>query len=311
MKRAVILFSGQGSQVDGMGIDFYQADPRFKEMIDQASELTKLSLLEVFKNCQTATTLELQPALTAFEVALFQMLTQDFELEIVGAVGLSLGEYPALIASGALFVPEGLALVTKRAKFMQAEAKTQPGALVAVLKPDLTELNKLCQQCSNEQEIVQIANYNSPKQVVLGGHVAAVERLTTKLAVQGKKVVKLNVAGAFHTPLFATSKAQLAKEVTQIKFKDPAFTIFSNTTVEPFTAENLASILPKQVIEPTHFAKCLTQTLETKQPDLLLEIGPGNTLSKFARQIERSIPCYQVDTLERYRKTLAELREQE
>lgn len=113
MKKAVILFSGQGAQFDGMGLDFYQADPDFQAGIAQATQLTGLPLLKIFQNCQQASTLELQPALTAFAYNVYQLLVRDLKLEVVGALGLSLGEYPALIASQALSKQAGLELVKK------------------------------------------------------------------------------------------------------------------------------------------------------------------------------------------------------
>lgn len=177
MKKAVILFSGQGAQFDGMGLDFYQADPDFQAGIAQATQLTGLPLLKIFQNCQQASTLELQPALTAFAYNVYQLLVRDLKLEVVGALGLSLGEYPALIASQALSKQAGLELVKKRAQYMEKEVSQKPGAMLAVLKPELAELERLCIECSTPKEGVWIANYNAPKQVVVGGHKPAVDRL--------------------------------------------------------------------------------------------------------------------------------------
>lgn len=308
MKKAVILFSGQGAQFDGMGLDFYQADPDFQAGIARATQLTGLPLLKIFQNSQQASTLELQPALTAFAYNVYQLLARDLKLEVGGALGLSLGEYPALIASRALSEQAGLELVKKRAQYMEAEVAQKPGAMLAVLKPELAELERLCVKCSTPEEGVWIANYNAPKQVVVGGHKPAVDRLAQALAAANKKVSALNVAGAFHTPLFSTSEQQLKQAVVQIEWQEPGFTVFSNTIEAPFTKANLAQILPRQVAAPTHFATCLSQIVAQEKPDVLLEIGPGDALSKFARQIAKKIPRYRLDTWEHYQATLAELR---
>lgn len=191
---------------------------------------------------------------------------------------------------------------------MEKEVSQKTGAMLAVLKPELAELERLCIECSTPKEGVWIANYNAPKQVVVGGHKPAVDRLAQALAAENIKVIALNVAGAFHTPLFSTSKQQLKQAVTQIKWQEPEFTVFSNTIKAPFTKDNLALILPRQVASPTHFATCLSQIIAKEKPDILLEIGPGDTLSKFARQIAKKLPRYRLDTWEHYQATLAELR---
>ncbi|WGN89100.1 ACP S-malonyltransferase [Ligilactobacillus faecis] len=308
MKKALVLYSGQGSQFAGLGLDFYATYPAFKKSIDTATEVTGLEVLKILEHCQQAATKELQVALTAYSIGVYNCLCHEHVVKVKGALGLSLGEYPALITSGALDFYAGLKLVQKRAKLMHKEAKVHTGALLAVLAPDLQEIKRLLQKYNTPNEKIWFANYNAPKQVVLGGGKKDLVQFQQELKELGKKAIMLNVAGAFHTPLFAQTSNALKAEMAQCTFQEPCFPVFSNTTGSAFTKENIPEILVQQVMQPTYFEKCLYKMLAQEKPDILLEIGPGNTLSKFARQLSGAPKCYRLDTVRAYQQTLTELK---
>lgn len=299
MTRVGLLFSGQGAQVPGMGADFYAGSPAFAETIDRASEICGFSLPECFESAgMLSRTKYVQPALCAFSCGVFKALENAVPgLEIAGAAGLSLGEYPALIASGMLDLETGMKLVMKRAELMQEDCDRHESSMAAVLKPDIELVQKVCAEVSTTEKPVAVANFNSPKQVVIGGDVDAVRTAGERLAEEKMRVVSLNVNGAFHTPLFAESSAGLGEVLSGISFADSAFAVESNTDVVPFTKENAADILERQVMNPTHFADCAEKLINEHGVETFIEIGPGETLLKFVRQIDRSVGRISVDSL--------------
>lgn len=308
MKKALILYSGQGSQFDGLGRDFYDRYPPFKKIIQEATKVTGIEVLQVLERCQTASTKELQVALTAYSVGVFECLKKEAVVNFKGALGLSLGEYPALITSGALSLTDGLKLVQKRAQLMQQEVGKHQGALMAVFTSDLLELKELLEKYNKPIKRIWIANYNAPKQVVLGGEKESLLELRQELKGRRKRALLLNVAGAFHTPFFTQTSKALTEVMATVEFHDLAFPVFSNTTGEAFTKDELPVTLAKQVMQPTYFEKCLQKMITQEKPDILLEIGPGNALSKFARQLKNTPASQRLDTVQAYQQTLAELR---
>lgn len=305
MTKVGLLFSGQGAQVPGMGKDFYEKIPVFAETIDQASEICGFDLTECFGSSEMLKqTKYVQPALCAFSYGVFKALKNAApDLNVVGGIGLSLGEYPALIASSMLDFETGMKLVSKRAEFMQEDCDRHQSSMAAILKPDVELVEKICAEISTDEKPVSIANYNSPKQVVIGGDDEAVKKASEKLSEEGKmRVVELNVNGAFHTPLLKTSSQRLGEVLKAVSFKDPEFVIESNTDRIPFTKENAAEILQRQVMSPTHFASCVEKMIKDCEIETFVEIGPGETLSKFVRQIDRNIGRASVETLEKMQK---------
>lgn len=299
MTKVGLLFSGQGAQVAQMGLDFYEKAPVFKQVINQASKICGFDLVECFQDSEKLKqTRFVQPALCAFSYGVYATLKEMYsDLEIAGGIGLSLGEYPALIASGALGFEEGMKLLQKRAAFMQDDCDQCQSAMVAILNPDLDLIEKVQAEVSTSQNPVGIANYNSPKQVVVGGTVKAVKLLSDKLTGQGRmRLVSLKVNGAFHTPLFAKSAKRLKREISKVTVKNPAFPVVSNTDQVLFTKDNIADILPRQVMNPTHFGGCVQKLSNDAAIENWIELGPGDTLLKFVKQIDRKTKRQAVDT---------------
>ncbi|KRL04982.1 ACP S-malonyltransferase [Liquorilactobacillus oeni] len=300
------LFSGQGAQFSSMGLDLYRDDQEYRSLIDHFSEALKLDLLEIYKDKkgQLSKTEYVQPAIVAMSLGIYKMLQRDFpSLEVAGMLGLSLGEYAALIAAKAFLPEDGLAVLKDRARYMQSDADETKGAMAAVIKADPALVAKLCDEASTNDEVVSVANYNTPKQLVIGGHIAAVER-AQKLLEENKikRVIPLKVSGAFHTPLFQKTSFLMERRLAEVGIRETSVPVISNTTTRPFEKKTLKQVLAQQVIAPTHFGDCLQYMLTHSGVDTIVELGPGKTLCKFARQIDRGLTCYHIDSVESYQK---------
>lgn len=307
-----LLFSGQGAQKPKMGLDF-MVDPLFKEIIEKASAASKQNIVQIFKseNGELNKTVNVQPALVAFEAGIFAMLKRDLPyLEINSMVGLSLGEYGAMFASEALDLANTIALVGDRARYMQVDADKVEGSMIALVMPKLKKVNAVLTQLQNQGKIVSIANYNSPRQIVIGGEKEAVMQARQMLEKENAalKIVALKVNGAFHTSLFQNASQKMHERLKKVSFKKTKFPVISNTTVKPLT-DDWASVMEKQLSHPTHFGECLQYLLKTGDVDATLEIGPGKTLSAFAKQIDRKLTRYQIGTFDQYQKFIEEQNE--
>lgn len=295
-----LLFSGQGAQKPGMGLDFL-SDPLFKNIIYEGSNATGLDLEKIMasKNGELSATKNVQPALVAVSYGIYQMLRRDLpKLPVVAMVGLSLGEYAALIASKALLPNEGLQLLADRGRYMQADADTTASTMAAVLNPDTNKVKAIC----NQYPHVWIANYNSPKQLVIGGTTTELQLVIADLkdSNAAKRIVTLKVSGAFHTPLFNNARHKMHQRLQQQSFQQPTIPVISNTTVTPFQGDEIASIMERQLAVPTHFGADVSYMIKHQGVDATIEIGPGKTLSHFAKQVDSNLQRTSIATMEDY-----------
>ena len=311
--KLAILFSGQGSQFTDMGLDFYQESPIFKDCVDKASEIADFKITSVFANDgdKLSETKYIQPAIVAMSIGIWKMLqnTLGDKLAVEGMVGLSLGEYSALVASQKLSFSDGMSVLKDRAIYMQDDANKVDSKMAAIIDPQIEVIEKLCTDYPN----VYVANYNTPKQLVIGGDgeelVDVVDKIDSLNAA--KKIVELKVSGAFHTPLFTNASQKMKKRLSNVTFTEGSNLVVSNTTMRPFEKDSLAEILAKQIIKPTHFGECVQYLIDNKKIDTVLEIGPGKTLSKFTKQIDKSIKRYQISKLSDFKKFIDSVKESE
>ena len=311
--KLAILFSGQGSQFTDMGLDFYQESPIFKDCVDEASEIADFKITSVFANDgdKLSETKYIQPAIVAMSIGIWKMLqnTLGDKLAVEGMVGLSLGEYSALIASQKLSFSDGMSVLKDRAIYMQDDANKVDSKMAAIIDPQIEVIEKLCTDYPN----VYVANYNTPKQLVIGGDgeelVDVVDKIDSLNAA--KKIVELKVSGAFHTPLFTNASQKMKKRLLNVTFTEGSNLVVSNTTMRPFEKDSLAEILAKQIIKPTHFGECVQYLIDNKKIDTVLEIGPGKTLSKFTKQIDKSIKRYHISKLSNFKKFIDSVKESE
>ncbi len=293
-KRA-FLFGGQGAQKLGMASDLYAAYPIVKETFDTASRILGYDLRELIdsneeKLNQTRYT---QPAILTTSVAIYRLLAENGIAPDIVA-GLSLGEYSALVAAGALSFEDAVALVAKRGEFMETAAPAGSGKMVAVMNTDPNLIEEICQEAS-EKGVVTPANYNTPAQIVIGGEVGAVDYAVELLKEAGaKRLIPLNVSGPFHTALLESASQKLAAELEKVSFNDFVLPLVGNTEAQIMKSEDVKALLARQVMEPVRFYDSIA-TIQEFGVDEVIEIGPGKILSGFLKKIDKTLPTQNVE----------------
>ena len=288
MTKTAFLFAGQGAQYLGMGRDLYDHYPIVKETIDQASQVLGYDLRHLIdteeeKLNQTRYT---QPAILATSVAIYRLLQEKgYQADMVA--GLSLGEYSALVASGALDFEDAVALVAKRGAYMEEAAPAGSGKMVAVLNTPVEVIEEACQKAS-ELGVVTPANYNTPAQIVIGGEVVAVDRAVELLQEAGaKRLIPLKVSGPFHTALLEPASQKLAETLAQVNFSDFTCPLVGNTEAAVMQKEDITQLLTRQVKEPVRFYESIAVMQEAGVTNFI-EIGPGKVLSGFVKKIDKT-----------------------
>ncbi|MDX8431524.1 MAG: ACP S-malonyltransferase [Candidatus Algichlamydia australiensis] len=301
-KKIAFIFPGQGAQYPGMGRDFYHQFPEVKEMVDRADEILGYSLSEmIFEGSSEdlKQTRYSQPAIFITSLAILKVIQDKFPVLVPSyTLGLSLGEYTAMVAAGILPFEEGLKLVQARADAMQKASEATPGTMAAVLglDPDLVEevLEKM-----RPDNAIWIANLNCPSQVVIAGTKEAVEAANEPLIEKGaKRVVPLNVSGAFHTPLMQPAAEELGQKVESVTLHQSETRLLMNAAgdfVEDL--DEMRKLLLEQVMQPVLWEKSIHAVME-QGIDLFLEVGPGKTLCGMLRKINRELNTLNVENIE-------------
>lgn len=304
-----LLFSGQGAQKTGMGEDLYQQNATYKAVIDHASQILDIDLPQLYFDPavtdQLSETRYTQPAIVAMSCALYQVVKNELPTLTAG-IGLSLGEYSALAASGFMTTDQALKLVRLRGELMQKASESQPSKMVAVMNTAIDLIQEACDSAKTTG-LVTIANINTPKQVVIGGEVVAVDAAVAYLEAKGvKRLVPLKVSGAFHTPLMQPAQAKLHDALAKLDWQNGFFPVISTTTGEPFKASELTQTLTQQLVSTTRFTDAIQQL--NGQVDAVIELGPGKTLMGFARKTVKGIDYYHIDDVKTLNETLTALR---
>lgn len=281
MRRALV-FPGQGAQYVGMGMELAQRHPVARKLLDQADEVLDFALSDIIANGpedELTRTDVSQPAILVVSVMALTVLKTVVKPLIFDAVaGLSLGEYTALVAAEALSFQEALKLVRLRGQAMQAAAEAAPSGMVALIGADEASATKLCIAAANG-DVLQVANLNSPGQVVISGAKAACERAAALAKEHGiRKAIALPVAGAFHSELMAPAAARLRAALAKAPFKDPKVPVYANVHAGPVTkASEIPALLEAQLTKPVRWADSVV-AMKTAGIDAFWELGPGKTL---------------------------------
>lgn len=298
MTKTAFLFAGQGAQYLGMARDLYEQYDVVKATFEEASQVLGYDVRALIdqdeeKLNQTRYT---QPAILTTSFAIYRLLAEKgIQPDMVA--GLSLGEYSALVAAGALDFKTAVALVAKRGAFMEEAAPAGSGKMVAVLNADVTLIEEACQTAS-QLGVVSPANYNTPGQIVIGGDVAAVDKAVELLKEAGvKRLIPLNVSGPFHTALLKPASEQLARVLAETEFADFQLPLVGNTEADIMEAGRIKELLTRQVMEPVRFYDSIAKMQEAGVTEFI-EIGPGKVLSGFLKKIDKSAVVYSVESVE-------------
>lgn len=282
------IFPGQGAQYVGMGKELYNESDKAKEMFEKANDILGFRITDLmFEGTdedlrQTKVT---QPAIFLHSVILAATLGDDFKPEMVA--GHSLGEFSALVAAKALSFEDGLKLVYKRALAMQKACEIEPSTMAAVLgMPD----EHVANVCDLIDHIVRPANYNCPGQVVISGSIAGIEEAQVKMIDAGaKRVVKLSVGGAFHSPFMEPAREELAKAIEETVIDTPICPVYQNvSTIGETDPATIKENLMAQLTSPVKWTHSVENMIEDGATEFI-ELGPGKVLQGLVNKINREV----------------------
>jgi [acyl-carrier-protein] S-malonyltransferase len=282
------IFPGQGAQFIGMGNDLYEHSSSAKDLFERANEILGFRITDIMFSGtdedlkQTNVT---QPAIFLHSVILAKELKSNFNPDMVA--GHSLGEFSALVAAEALSFEDGLRLVSARANAMQKACEIQPSTMAAILGLDDFTVEDICQRVS---DVVVPANYNCPGQLVISGSIEGVDKACELLLAAGaKRALKLNVGGAFHSPLMELARVELQAAIENTEIKEPICSIYQNIDAKPY--KDVPSIKHNLIAQLTGAVRW-TQTIEKMLHDgatSFIEVGPGNVLQGLVKKVDRTV----------------------
>lgn len=299
MGKRLFMFPGQGSQYIGMGKEFYEQIPAAKEVYDLASKVTGLDIpaLCFEENDKLNITEYTQICMLTTEAAIYAALTEKGIKADVTA-GLSLGEYGALIASGTMTMEDAFAVVQKRGLYMQ-EAYPTGGGMSAIIGMDADTILNVCEETAAETgEVVSIANYNCPGQIVITGNIDSVTKAGEKLKEAGARVIPLKVSGPFHSKLLEGAGEKLGVVLENVEVHDIAVPYLANVTGDYVASkDDVKDLLTKQVSSSVRWQQTI-EKLIAEGVDEFVEIGPGKSLTGFIRKIDRGLNVVNIDKME-------------
>lgn len=285
------VFPGQGAQFTGMGKDLYENSELAKELFEKANEILGFRITDLMFDGtdedlrQTKVT---QPAIFLHSVILAKTLGENFKPDMVA--GHSLGEFSALVANESLSFEDGLKLVSQRATAMQKACEVEPSTMAAVLGLEDKKVEEICRSID---DVVVPANYNTEGQIVISGSVKGIDTAIEKLTEAGaRRAMKLNVGGAFHSPLMEPAREELAAAIENTQFNEPICPVYQNVSGKPVSnTSEIKKNLVSQLTSPVRWTQIM-QNMIADGAESYTEVGPGKVLQGLLKKIDRKFPTF-------------------
>ncbi len=291
------VFPGQGAQFIGMGKDLYDQSPEAKALFEKANAILGFSITDIMfsgTDEELKQTRVTQPAIFLHSVLLAKTMGDGFRPEMVA--GHSLGEFSALVAANALSFEDGLLLVSKRALAMQKACEAEPSTMAAILGVEDAVVEQVCAEI---EEVVVPANYNCPGQLVISGSIEGVEKACVRLTELGaKRALRLNVGGAFHSPLMEPARTELAEAINSTVFQIPVCPVYQNVNAAPVSdPELIKANLIAQLTAPVKWTQTVINML-ADGADSFTEVGPGSALQGMIKKVDRAVATNGISTFQ-------------
>src|SRR3954469_7583734 len=292
--QVVLLFPGQGSQKPGMASDVAEGFPAAKAALDAADEALGVPLSRLMFDGpaeELTLTHNAQPALLAHGAAVWAVVKGKVAPKTVAAAGHSLGEFTAYHAASSLSVHDAVKLVRRRGELMYETGVQRPGAMAALLGDPSRPIEEICEEATAAAGTVVPANYNCPGQIVISGESAGVDKAMELCKAAGvKRAIKLNVSGAFHSPLMQPARDGLREALEKAQFADPKFDVFANVDGQPVRdAATARQRLLDQLVSPVRWTEEIAEIAKRHPGATFVEMGPGNVLAGLVKKIAPTI----------------------
>jgi len=299
MNKIAFVFPGQGSQKVGMGKDLIENYPEAEILLNRANEALKEERVDIGKICfegpeeELKNTVNAQPAILTISTILYKLLRKN-KIEPSIVAGHSLGEYSAMVASSAIKFEDAVKLVRKRGEYMQGTIPAGRGSMLAIIGLEEDEISKMCEKI-NDIGIVEIANHNSPTQIVVSGEIKALEKLSLIAKEKGARMaIPLKVSAPFHSSFMEAAKEKLARYLENVKIDNPKVPIICNVSADYINnKEEVRTALIKQMTHPVRWVDSIKK-MSTEGINCFIEVGPGKVLKGLIKQIVPKSEVYNV-----------------
>ena len=308
-----ILFPGQGSQIVGMGTEFYNNFDIVKKIFAEADEKLNFKLSKIIldgPDSELKLTQNTQPAILTISFSIFSVLKKEFGINFEKAgffAGHSLGEYSALVCAESLLFDDAVHLVFERGRAMQEAVPVGEGSMLAVLNLDIKEVNDFISKLKTSG-VCEVANDNATGQIIISGSANKIDELQKILKENKKKFITLNVSAPFHCSLMKPAAATMKDKINSVNFKKPIFDIVCNVTSTPESnPENLKKLLVDQICSTVRWRESIIN-ISKKNVTNFIEIGPGKVLSGMVKRTVKNINCFSINSIDDMKKTTDELK---
>lgn len=303
------LFPGQGAQCVGMGKDLYDEYEEYRNVYEKVKTLTGVDVADITFNSQEeilSQTKNTQICILTMSLAILELLNKE-NIKCFASCGLSLGEYAALINSGAISFEDGIKTVKTRGELMQNLCPEGTWSMAAILGLDEESVSSVCNEITSG--FVAPANFNCPGQIVISGEKIAVDEAIEKLKALGaKRALELKTSGPFHTKMLENASKELKKKLENVQINSFESKVIKNIDGKEYLEnDDVKDILSKHIINPVRFEQSL-RTMIDMGVDTFVEIGPGKTLSGFVKKIDRNLNVFNINDIESYKNTLSKIK---